>query len=217
MGNCVATLDLKMQGLNITGAGNIGFGNNTSIGGLDRSRIYNSDGNGTDLQVLAYQDLTLSGNRHIDVNAQALDLSDTPVSGNVNFQDGNITVAAGGTITVDNVIHRKRAYEENPTNNTTNQTVDWSAGNVQYGTRGATTNYTFTNDVNGQTLTMYVTNSTSSEITVNSLDCAIFSETIVREAHRPASIDQIASQLAEIGLAVSGHTKCDAEIVHFGN
>ena len=167
MGNCVATLDLKMQGLNITGAGNIGFGNNTSIGGLDRSRIYNSDGNGTDLQLLAYQDLTLSGNRHIDVDAQALDLSDTPVSGNVNFQDGNITVAAGGTITVDNVIHRKRAYEENPTNNTTNQTVDWSAGNVQYGTRGATTNYTFTNDVNGQTLTMYVTNSTSSEITVN--------------------------------------------------
>lgn len=169
MGNCTATQDVKMQAFSITGCGNVGFGNNNAIGGLDRSRVFNSDGNGTDLQVLAYRDLQLSGNRNIDVNAQALDLTDTPITGNVSIENGNLNFPAGqGNITVDDVIYRKRAYNFSPENvGSVSTTIDWSDGNVQYASRGGTTNFTFTNDVNGQTLTMYVTNSTSSEITVN--------------------------------------------------
>lgn len=165
MGNCTATQDVKMQGFSITGCGNIGFGNNNTIGGLDRSRIFNSDGNGTDVQVLAHRDLQLSGKRHIDVNAQALDLSDTPISGNVSIENGNLNFpAAQGHITVDDVIYRKRAYNFSPKDVNTNTNIDWSLANIQYANLNqASRAYTFSNDVNGQTVTMYVENTHGGE------------------------------------------------------
>lgn len=175
MGNCVATLDLKMQGLNITGAGNIGFGNNTSIGGLDRSRIYNSDGNGTDLQLLGYQDLTLSGNRHIDVNAQALDLADTPISGKAAVTGCNLEIDPDNKLilnkidangTTDNIVI------EGSISNTPNATVNnassvnWSLSNIQYGTIDQNNTTTFNNVADGQTLTMYIKNTDTDSRTV---------------------------------------------------
>tara|TARA_R100001163_G_C5067098_1_gene205982 strand:+ start:3351 stop:4352 length:1002 start_codon:yes stop_codon:yes gene_type:complete len=168
MGNCTATQDIKMQAFSMTGCGNVGFGNNNTIGGLDRSRIFNSDGNGTDLQVLAYRDLQLSGNRNIDINAHSLDLSDTPITGNVSIENGNLNFPASqGHITVDDVIYRKRAYNFSPKDvGSSADNIDWSLGNVQHAELPNTTAsraYTFSNDVNGQTLTMYIHNNYGGE------------------------------------------------------
>ena len=179
MGNCIATQDVKMQGLNISGCGNIGFGNNPAIGGLDRSRIYNNDGNGTSLQVLGYQDLVLTGGRYVDIDARALDLVGTPISGNVTFTGGNVTVDPnkvlyvneintyiGGSADDKAVLSISGAARffttEADVADLGEIDIDWKDSNIQYDTVDASNlNYVFTNVRDGQTVTMYIENTSA--------------------------------------------------------
>jgi len=185
MGNCIATQDVQMQGLNITGAGNIGFGNNNSIGGLDRSRIYNSDGNGTDLQLLGYQDLTLSGNRHILLRGRYIDSSVTPFSGNVNITGGNLDIDPNYKLIVNEIegkgestvgdeavlsingAFRSVPHDFSPSAVGALYTVDWRDSNIQYLSSSNVENINFVNSVGGQTLTLYIRNSTGGDLNPN--------------------------------------------------
>ena len=126
MGNCVATTVLNMQNKNITGVHKINFygAENTLI------EYNNNIGYVFDLKVQAAQDLTLSGYRHVSISGQALDLADTPISGNVTFNNGDLTVATPGSLTIDEITLRKRS--SNQVVNTPSTTVDWSASNIQY-------------------------------------------------------------------------------------
>jgi len=174
--NYKAAQDIQMQGQNITGAGNIGFGNNNSINGLDRSRIYNSDGNGTDLQLLGYQDLTLSGNRNILLKAQGIDASLTPFVGEVRITGGDLVVDPDNRLVVNEIVgivgetaadeaavSINGALRNVPTATAQLQEVNWPDSNVQYrstSTAGAI-NVDFTEPADGQTLTMYWRNTNS--------------------------------------------------------
>ena len=174
MGNCTATQTLNMQtnwlsgsNFNITGLNNIHF---NSSNGLKAPKIDNGDDPGTvyDLLVQAGQDLTLSGLRYVKIKGNGLDLVDTPISGNVTFNNGNLTVAAGGSLTVDDITVRRRSATT-PHNNTTNTQVNWSLSNIQYMT-AASSPHTFAFagiPAEGETLTMYVENTLGSDITVN--------------------------------------------------
>ena len=176
MGNCLATQDVKMQGLNISGCGNIGFGNDPTIGGLDRSRIYNSDGAGTSLQLLGYQDLVLSGGRYVDIDARALDLVGTPISGNVTITGGDLEIDPGNKLIVNEIqatgklgdyasLNVKGAIHTIP-----NYVLDlgnprglnWAVSNIAYSSMSSDTTFNFTSVSDGQTLTMYVENTSSS-------------------------------------------------------
>ena len=172
MGNCIATQDVKMQGLNISGCGNIGFGNNPTIGGLDRSRIYNNDGNGTSLQLLGYQDLVLSGGRYVDIDARALDLVGTPISGNVIVTGGNLEIDPGNKLIVNEIsgyassavdyalITVGGSLRNIPYDTEGEASINWLHSNIQYKTSSAGTsdNFDFTNVPDGQTLTLYYQN-----------------------------------------------------------
>ena len=192
--NYKAAQDIQMQGQNITGAGNIGFGNSNAIGGLDRSRIYNSDGNGTDLQLLGYQDLIVSGNRNILLKAQGIDASLTPFVGEVKVTGGNLDIdpdyslrvneiqgvqgsAANddASISINGASRHVPAQYAVASNNYT--TINWRDSNIQYGTvtNGSQTafNVDFFNTAantwdsslsDGQTLTFYLKNNTSATL-----------------------------------------------------
>ena len=178
--NYKAVQDIQMQGQNITGAGNIGFGNNNSIGGLDRSRIYNSDGNGTDLELLGYQNLILSGNNNVILRAQGVALNNggqnTPFVGEVRITGGDLVVdpdnklvvneivgIMGESATDESAVSINGAFRNVPTPTAQVQEVNWPDSNIQYrstSTAGAI-NVDFTEPADGQTLTMYWRNTNS--------------------------------------------------------
>ena len=185
MGNCIATQALQMQGLNITGVGNIGFGNNNSIGGLNRSRVHNSDGNGTDLEVLGYQDLNLSGNRNIILRGQAINATLTPFSGNVRITGGNVDIDPAHKLIVNEIQGIKGSASDDASltiNGASSHTphifasydssnnyctVEWPDSNIQFRTIVDTTtpfNIDMDNAADGQTLTFYLRNNTNSEL-----------------------------------------------------
>ena len=181
MGNCIATQALQMQGLNITGAGNIGFGNNNSIGGLDRSRVYNSDGNGSNLEVLGYQDLTLSGNRNLLLKAQSINTTLTPFTGNVRITGGDVDIDPSYKLIVNEIQGVKGSPSDDAsltingasshtpaifasTNSSNYSTVQWPDSNIQYRTLVNSTAVFFIdmfNAADGQTLTFYLRNNTN--------------------------------------------------------
>ena len=118
--------------------------------------------------VIGGRDLVLSGLRNVAISGQALDLADTPISGNVNFNNGNLTVATPGSLTIDEITVRKRSATTPHNNNEapTNSTVDWSASSIQYMTAASSPTFLFSNTAEGQTLTMYVENTAGSDLTV---------------------------------------------------
>tara|TARA_R110002051_G_scaffold250630_1_gene309993 strand:- start:948 stop:1910 length:963 start_codon:yes stop_codon:yes gene_type:complete len=162
MGNGVATTDVTMQNKNITGVHSINF-----YGGVNSLIEYNNTiGHMFDVKVQAAQDLALSGYRHVSISGQALDLAATPISGNVTFNNGDLTVATPGSLTVDEITLRKRSSNQ-VVNNSSNTAIDWSASNIQYvQATSTTTDLVFSNDIEGQTLTMYVKNNNASDKTV---------------------------------------------------
>jgi len=176
MGNCTATQNIKMQGKDITGLGNVGFGNLNTVGGLDRSSFIPSDGNGTSLQLLGYEDLTLSGNRHVNISGQALSLENgdiqTPISGNVIITGGNLEIDPGNKLIVNEISGSKNGSDDAsltiegssrhvPT--TANSPLSWADSNIQYDSSSiGPITYSFTDVADGQTLTMYLENTHAS-------------------------------------------------------
>ena len=112
MGDCVATTTLNMQGNSVTGAKDIGFGN---LGG-GRSYIDSTISYGTDLTVFGWQDLTLSGDRHINISGQALSLENgntqTPISGNVIITGGNVEIDPGNKLIVNEISGSKNGSDD---------------------------------------------------------------------------------------------------------
>mgnify|MGYP003651585106 CR=1 FL=1 len=162
LGNHTATEDLDMAQYDIDKVEQINFGSSVSTTMIDFDQPNPAD---KILKVQAGSDLILSGIRHVSISGQALDLADTPISGNVTFNNGNLTVAAGGSLTIDEITLRKRS--SNQVVNTPSTTIDWAASNIQYvQATSATTDFTFSNDIEGQTLTMYVKNNNASDKTV---------------------------------------------------
>ena len=178
MGNCVVTTTLNIQGNPVTGAKDIGFGNV----GAGRSYIDSTISYGTDLKVFGWQDLTLSGNRHVNISGQAIDVASTPFSGNVTITGGNLEIDPGNKLIV-NEISGKRAggsddallsiegssrhvpYAFSPAGST----VNWQDSNIQYAGSTSAGNVDFTNVADGQTLTLYWENTRtdSTNITPN--------------------------------------------------
>ena len=169
MGDCKADRNINTQGWGISGLGKLGFGNVISVGGFSRSQIKpDANGLGTDLEVLGYKDLTLSGNRHVSISGQALDLASTPISGNITVTGGNVEIDPGNKLIV-NEISGSRAGSDDasltiegssrhvPT--TANSPLSWADSNIQYNSSNTgPLTYAFTDVADGQTLTMYVEN-----------------------------------------------------------
>ena len=168
MGDCVATDDITMQGNDITGLGNIGFGNVNTVPGLGRSIIAPLAGDGISLKLLGYQDLILSGNRHVSISGQGLDLASTPISGNVTITGGDLEIDPGNKLIVNEISGSKAGSDgasitiegssrHVPT--TANSPLSWADSNIQYDSSNTgPLTYAFTDVADGQTLTMYLEN-----------------------------------------------------------
>ena len=165
-----ASDDIDMQGNDITNANDILFKDSNSI--IDRQT------NVQDLLIKAGRDLTLSGIRHVSVKGQALDLASTPISGNVTVTGGNLEVDPGNKLIVNEIKVAKGtatndsgnlviegASRHEPYNIDGFGTVYWHESNVQYDTvNTASPEFDFEGAGNGQTLTMYIENTSSSVV-----------------------------------------------------
>ena len=102
MGDCTATRDLDLANYGVVNANDIYFGGDSTVS----TRIeYQADPGGVkDLKVQAERDLTLSGIRHVKISGQALDLVNTPISGDVTFTQGGLTIPDGQGLTGDNIV-----------------------------------------------------------------------------------------------------------------
>ena len=175
MGDCVATTNINTQGFGVSGLGKLGFGNVLSVGGFDRSHIKpDANGYGTDLEVVGYQDLTLSGNRHVSISGQALSLENgdtqTPISGNVIITGGNLEIDPGNKLIVNEISGYRAAGDTDDALITIEGSsrhvpynfssagavaVNWQDSNIQYTSSTVATYCDFTNVADGQTLTLY--------------------------------------------------------------
>jgi hypothetical protein len=175
MGNCVATTNINTQGFSVSGLGKLGFGNVMSVGGFDRSHIRpDIHGHGTDLEVVGYQDLTLSGNRHVNISGQALSLENgdiqTPISGNVIITGGNLEIDPGNKLIVNEISCNRAGGDVDDASITIEGSsrhvpynfssagavaVNWPDSNIQYTSSTIAQNVDFTNVADGQTLTFY--------------------------------------------------------------
>ena len=176
MGDCKATQAINMQGNDITGLGNIGFGNVNTVPGLGRSIIAPLAGDGISLKLLGYQDLILSGNRHVNISGQALDLVNTPISGDVTFTGGNVTVDPNKILYVNeinsyiagspddkavlSISGAARFFSNEADAGSLGEVdIDWKDSNIQYDTVDPSNlNYIFSSVRDGQTVTMYIEN-----------------------------------------------------------
>ena len=166
-----ASDDIDMQGNDITNADDILFKDSNSI--IDRQT------NVQDLLIKAGRDLTLSGVRHVSISGQALDVTSTPISGDVTFTGGHVTIDPAKRLYVNEI----NTYIAADTQDRavlsisgaarfhTNQAdvgglgevdIDWADSNIQYDTVDASNlSYVFTNVRDGQTLTMYIENTSA--------------------------------------------------------
>jgi len=180
MGDCVATTDVYMQGNDITGGQGLYFGDSTSNAYNSRSFIdTQADFYGKELWVKAYTDLTLSGNRHVRISGQALDLVNTPISGNVTITGGDLEIDPANKLIVNEISTYTMATADDPAILSISGSarfftwetdaplagsgdVDWKDSNVQFDSTSSAINYYFKNVRDGQTMTMYVQNTHSS-------------------------------------------------------
>ena len=178
MGDCVATDDITMQGNDITGLGNIGFGNVNTVPGLGRSIIAPLAGDGISLKLLGYQDLILSGNRHVSISGQGLDLASTPISGNVTITGGDLEIDPGNKLIVNEISGAQGSLTDYPsitvkgaivtppneivTFGGTTSLVKWSVSNIAYKDINNDWTFNFSDVTDGQSLTMYAKNTDSS-------------------------------------------------------
>jgi|TARA_R110001599_G_scaffold334946_1_gene551489 hypothetical protein len=181
MGNCTATEDLKMQGYDIIRANEIYFGGTSAD---DYAVIdYSYYAGSPQLTVLKIRsdDLTLSGTRHVSISGQALDLASTPISGNVTFTGGNVTVdpskvlfvneinsyigASAGDKAVLSISGAARFFTNEAAAASFEEIdIDWKDSNIQYDTVDPDNlDYVFSNVRDGQTVTMYIENTHATE------------------------------------------------------
>ena len=167
MGDCKATQNVNMQNNSIINIASLFF-NQTASTVLDED--------GTNLSVQAGTDLTLSGIRHVHISGQALDLASTPISGDVTITGGNLEIDPGnklivneleivrGTSSVDSgVLTINGASRNLVTDIDGSEWVFWGDSNIQYDTvNTATPNFAFEECDPGQTLTMYIENTHTS-------------------------------------------------------
>lgn len=144
MGDCVATTVLQMQNNNIANIGaEMAFEDGGNIGSTTSAIAIT---HGTKLSLTA-PEVELNGSSEIDLN------------GPVTVQ-GNLT-NTGGDLTVEDVIVQKTSrHLVNDIGVGTD--INWSLSNIQKVGIGTAKNYNFTNALHGQTLTMYIENTTSS-------------------------------------------------------
>ena len=178
MGNCTATEDLKMQGHDIIRANEIYFGGTSAD---DYAVIdYSYYAGSPQLTVLKIRsdDLTLSGTRHVSISGQALDLASTPISGNVTITGGDLEIDPGNKLIVNEIkVARGTATNDSgslviegasrhePYNIDGFGNVYWTESNIQYDTvNTASPEFDFVGAGNGQTLTMYVENTSNSVV-----------------------------------------------------
>lgn len=165
-----AASSIDMQGNDINDLDDISFQSSNST--IARQT------NVQDLLIKAGRDLTLSGVRHVSVSGQALDLASTPISGNVTVTGGNLEVDPGNKLIVNEIKVAKGtatndsgnlviegASRHEPYNIDGFGTVYWHESNVQYDTvNTASPQFDFEGAGNGQTLTMYIENTSSSVV-----------------------------------------------------
>jgi|8_EtaG_2_1085327.scaffolds.fasta_scaffold00858_10 hypothetical protein len=164
--NYTATSNINMQGNDIDNLDDITFYNSTS---------YIRNDTGTDnLTIKAGKDLILTGIRYIDIDASAIDVTNSPFSGNVFVTGGNLEIDPSKKLVVNEItvngsigdkasLSLQGAMDIVPVSNITNATaVNWSLSNIQYEIINQNTTITFNTVENGQTLTMYVANNSSS-------------------------------------------------------
>ena len=176
MGNCIATTDVYMQGYAITGAYTVGFGDVNTVDGVARSKITSGPLEaGEPLEVKAYTDLTLSGNDYVRISGKALSLEEndaqTPISGNVIITGGNVEIDPANKLIVNEIqatgaggIDKATLRIDGALSSVPNSLLDnsaalnWSLSNIQYERINQNTTISFNNVTDGQTLTMYVEN-----------------------------------------------------------
>lgn len=164
--NYNAASDINMQGNDINNLDDVGFFGSTS-------KITNTAAT-DDLLIEAGRDLILSGARYVDINSTALDVTDTPFSGNVTITGGDLEIDPSKKLVVNEIavngsvgdkasLSLQGAMDITPVSNITNATaVNWSLSNIQYEIINQNTTITFNTVANGQTLTMYVANNSNS-------------------------------------------------------
>jgi hypothetical protein len=178
MGNCTATTDLDLANYDVINTDDIYFGGGDTVS----TRIEYEAPGVKDLKVQAERDLTLSGIRHVKISGQALDLVNTPISGDVTFTGGNVTVDPSKVLYVNEInsyigasaddkavlsisgAARFFSNEADAPDDTFDRVdIDWKDSNIQYDTINGnetdhTLNYVFSNVRDGQTVTMYIEN-----------------------------------------------------------
>ena len=170
MGNCTATTELKMQGYDIINANEIYFGGTSADDYAVIDYSYYAGSPQLTILKIRSDDLTLSGTRHVSISGQALDLVNTPISGDVTFTQGGLTIPDGQGLTGDNIVGNdvviNKTSRHLPHNNGASLSVNWANSNIQHDTRSNSTapNYSFSNALAGQTLTMYVENNHSATL-----------------------------------------------------
>jgi hypothetical protein len=172
MGNCTATTDLDLANYDVINTDDIYFGGGDTVS----TRIEYEAPGVKDLKVQAERDLTLSGIRHVKISGQALDLVNTPISGDVTFTGGNVTVDPSkvlfvneinsyiGTSADDKAVLSISGAARFFTNEADvgglgEVDIDWKDSNIQYdAVDPSNLNYVFSNVRDGQTVTMYIEN-----------------------------------------------------------
>lgn len=177
LGDHTATEPLNLAGYGVINTNDIFFGGGTTVS--TRIEYDLPDPSKKNLKIQAEDDLTLSGIRHVKISGQALDLVNTPISGNVTITGGNLEIDPGNKLIVNEittygtnvggsdppVIHISGAAAFKSIDATdVSDDIYWSSSNIQYlvSSNASAPAYDFINVRDGQTLTLYVQNTHAS-------------------------------------------------------
>ena len=178
LGNHTAIQPFNLNNQSTINANEIYFGGTSTSNTLIQ---YEADPGSKNLKFQAETDATLSGQRYARISGQALHLANTPISGDVTFTGGNIHIDpshylyvndistykghnAGdrGTLSISGSARFHTHLATSETNFNDEIDIDWRDSNIQYDTvNPASINYAFTNVKDGQTVTMYIENTSS--------------------------------------------------------
>ena len=172
LGDHTATEALNLANNDVINANEIYFGGGDTVS----TRI---EYNLPNLKIQAEDDLTLSGIRHVKISGQALDLVNTPISGNVTITGGDLEIDPGNKLIVNEISTYTMANADDPAILSISGSarfftwetdaplagsgdVDWKDSNIQFDSTSSVIDYYFKNVRDGQTMTMYVQNTHAS-------------------------------------------------------
>ena len=179
LGDHTATEPLNLANYDVINANEIYFGGGDTVSTLIEYDL--PDPSKKNLKIQAEDDLTLSGIRHVNISGQALDLVNTPISGNVTITGGDLEIDPGNKLIVNEIgmsvgsVGTDKAtlsidgaslhipYNANAwTNEHVAAELYWNESNIQYATLyNGNSGYLFNAAYPGQTFTMYVENASS--------------------------------------------------------